>query len=57
VVKGPQDLLNSLPVEWSFEIASGQSCVRGLRSGAMTLDTLKISSPANPAKRRFKVTA
>ena len=45
-VQGPQPLLDSRPVEWAFEIASGQSCVRGLRSGAMLLDSVSISAPA-----------
>ena len=46
VVDGPQPRLDSQPVEWKFTIASGESCVRGLRSGAMQLDSVSISTPA-----------
>jgi hypothetical protein len=46
VVNGPAPRLDSQPVEWTFVIASGQSCIRGLRSGAMQLDSVYLSSPA-----------
>jgi len=46
IVNGLPPRLDSQPVEWTFVIASGQSCVRGLRSGAMTLDSVSIGSPA-----------
>jgi len=46
IVNGPLPRLDSQSVEWTFEIASGQSCIRGLRSGAMLLDNVSLSSPA-----------
>jgi hypothetical protein len=46
VVNGSPPRLDSQPVEWTFTIASGQSCIRGLRSSAMILDNVSISSPA-----------
>lgn len=46
IVNGPLPRLDSQPVEWTFEIAGGQSCIRGLRSGAMLLDSVRLSSPA-----------
>ena len=46
VTDGPAPRLDSQPVEWKFTIASGESCIRGLRSGAMQLDSVKISTPA-----------
>ena len=46
IIDGPPPRLDSQPVEWAFTIASGQSCIRGLRSGAMTLDSVSIASPA-----------
>ena len=46
IIEGPPPRLDSQPVEWTFTIASGQSCTRGLRSGAMTLDSVSIGSPA-----------
>src|SRR3954467_4936740 len=46
IVDGPQPRLDSQPVEWKFTIASGESCIRGLRSGAMQLDSVSISAPA-----------
>ena len=45
-VDGPQPRLDSQPIEWKFTIASGESCIRGLRSGAMQLDSVSISTPA-----------
>ena len=46
IVDGPAPRLDSQPIEWKFTIASGESCIRGLRSGAMQLDSVSISSPA-----------
>jgi hypothetical protein len=46
IINGPLPQLDSQTVEWAFEIASGQSCTRGLRSGAMLLDSVHLSSPA-----------
>jgi hypothetical protein len=45
-IAGPRAKLDSDAVDWALVIASGQSCVRGLRWGAMMLDDVRISSPA-----------
>jgi hypothetical protein len=46
VITGAPPILDSKPVEWTIVIASGQSCLRGLRSGAMTLESVVVSTPA-----------
>src|SRR4051812_13029998 len=46
IVEGPPPRLDSQPVQWKFTIASGDSCIRGLRSGAMQLDSVSVSTPA-----------
>ena len=45
-VTGPRVKLDSQSVDWTLVIASGQSCVRGLRSAAMTLESVSLGSPA-----------
>jgi hypothetical protein len=42
---GPSYQLASDTVEWSMTIASGQSCVRGLRTAFVVLDDIKLVSP------------
>jgi hypothetical protein len=42
---GPPPKLDSKPVDWTIVIAGGQTCLRGLRSGAMTLESVTISAP------------
>jgi hypothetical protein len=46
IINGLLPQLDSQPLFWAFEIASGQSCIRGLRSGAMLLDSVQLSEPA-----------
>lgn len=46
LVEGPSPQLDFRPIEWTFAIAGGQRCLRGLRSGAMVLDSVTIGSPA-----------
>jgi hypothetical protein len=46
VIAGPPAKLDSDAVDWALVIASGQSCVRGLRWGGMMLDNVRISSPS-----------
>ena len=46
IIDGPPPRLDSQPVEWKFTIASGVSCIRGLRGAAMQLDSVSISTPA-----------
>ncbi len=43
---GPPAQLDSEAVDWTIVIASGQSCLRGLRSGAMILERVALSAPA-----------
>ena len=42
---GPSYQLASDTVEWSMTIASGQSCVRGLRTAFVVLDGVKLVAP------------
>ena len=42
----PVRLLESETVEWTLVIGSGQTCIRGLRSGAMLLDSVSLASSA-----------
>jgi hypothetical protein len=43
---GPAAQLDSETVDWTIIIASGRSCLRGLRSGAMIIDRVGLSAPA-----------
>jgi hypothetical protein len=43
---GPPAKLDFEAVDWTIVIASGQTCLRGLRSSAMTLESVAISAPA-----------
>ena len=42
--------LKSDTVEWAMKIASGHTCIRGLRSGAVSSSTVEIISPAQSGK-------
>src|SRR3954463_8830476 len=42
--------LKSDTVEWEMKIASGQTCIRGLRSGAVSSSTVEIISPPQSGK-------
>jgi hypothetical protein len=42
---GPPPTLNSESVDWKIVIVSGQTCLRGLRSGTMILESVAISVP------------
>jgi len=42
----PTVRLSSESVDWNIVIASGQICLRGLRSGAMIIKSVAISAPA-----------
>jgi hypothetical protein len=46
VPAGPHAQLESETVDWTIVITSGQSCLRGLRSHAMTLESVVVSAPA-----------
>jgi hypothetical protein len=46
IVTGSPAKLDFEPVDWTIVIASGQSCLRGLRSSAMTLESVTVSTPA-----------
>jgi hypothetical protein len=45
VVNGPRYNLIDDTVDWSIRIASGGSCVRGLRFGTVILENVKLVSP------------
>jgi hypothetical protein len=42
---GPSYQLTSETVNWSMNIGSGQSCIRGLRTAVATLDSIKVVVP------------
>lgn len=46
VPAGPPANLDSKSVDWKIVIPSGQTCLRGLRSGTMILESVTISAPA-----------
>ena len=46
VPTGPPAQLNSETVDWTIVIMSGHTCLRGLRSRAMTLESVVVSAPA-----------
>ena len=43
---GPSPKLDSETLDWTILIPSGQTCLRGLRSGAMLIQSVAISAPA-----------
>jgi hypothetical protein len=43
---GPPAKLDFESVDWTILIPSGQTCLRGLRSGAMILESVAVSAPA-----------
>ena len=45
-ITGPQVKLDIELVDWTLVIASGRNCTRGLRSGAMLVDSVTIGDPA-----------
>jgi hypothetical protein len=45
MLSGPTYWLNSDSVDWGMSLASGQSCLRGLRANVATLDEIKLVSP------------
>lgn len=45
MLSGPTYWLNSDSVNWGMSLASGQSCLRGLRANVATLDEIKLVSP------------
>ena len=46
----PAFQLKSDTVEWAMKIAGGHTCIRGLRSGAVSSSTVEIISPAQSGK-------
>ena len=44
--------LKSDTVEWAMKIAGGHTCIRGLRSGAVSSSTVEIISPSQFGKVR-----
>ena len=46
VPAGPGAQLNSETVDWTIVITSGQTCLRGLRARAMTIEGVVVTAPA-----------
>jgi hypothetical protein len=44
LTREPSYQLKSDTVDWTMQISSGQSCVRGLRHGRVTIDSAKLIS-------------
>src|SRR5262252_2760874 len=42
VTQAPHYLLTSDTVDWSIQVANGQSCVRGLRFGSVVLERVSL---------------
>jgi hypothetical protein len=51
---GPAYQLASDTVEWSMTIASGQSCVRGLRGNLVVLDNVQLITPPQSGQVRLE---
>ena len=45
VSKNPHYLLTSDSVDWSIQVASGKSCVSGLRFGSVVLERVSLVAP------------
>jgi hypothetical protein len=45
VSQAPHYLLTSDTVDWSIQVASGQSCLRGLRYGNVVLQKVSLAAP------------
>jgi hypothetical protein len=50
VPAGPLAKLNFETLNWTIVTLGGQTCLRGLRSGAMIIDSVTISAPAKFGK-------
>jgi len=50
VSQAPHYSLTSDTVDWSIQLASGQSCVRGLRSGNIVLERVTLTTPPKSGK-------
>jgi len=45
ISNAPRFQLNSDAVEWTLQIVSGQTCLRGLNHGVIRIDGVKLTSP------------
>ena len=45
VTQAPRYALTSDTVDWSIQVASGQSCVRGLRLGNVVVEKVNLTTP------------
>jgi hypothetical protein len=45
ISRAPRFQLNSDAVEWTLQIVSGQTCLRGLNHGVIRIDGVKLTSP------------
>jgi len=54
VTQAPRYALTSDTVDWSIQVASGQSCVRGLRLGNVVVEKVSLTTPQNQAMYDWK---
>ena len=54
ISNAPRFQLNSDAVEWTLQIVSGQTCLRGLNRGVIRIDGVKLTSPPRSGQVRVK---
>jgi hypothetical protein len=54
VTQAPRYALTSDTVDWSIQVASGQSCVRGLRLGNVILENVSLTTPPKSGSVRLE---
>ena len=54
LANAPAFRLKSDAVEWTIQIVSGQTCLRGLNHGVIRIDTVKLASPAQSGEVTVK---
>ena len=50
IANAPRFHLNWDAVEWTIQIVSGQTCLRGLNHGVIRIDAVKLTSPPKSGK-------
>ena len=54
VTQAPRYALTSDTVDWSIQVASGQSCVRGLRLGNVVVEKVSLTTPPKSGNVRLE---
>ena len=54
VTQAPRYALTSDTVDWSIQVASGQSCVRGLRLGNVVVEKVNLTTPQDQVIYNWK---